>query len=73
MDNVQQFVVSATTTVDRKLIEKRKLEEEDNIRRLNEAAIKDIICDTCLNKQKSNRIKERCWKCTRVPISTYDK
>ncbi|XP_032680447.1 uncharacterized protein LOC116848450 [Odontomachus brunneus] len=57
MDSIQQFVVSATIAMDRKLVEKRKREEEDAIRRLNETAVKDIICDTCLKRQKLYRIK----------------
>ncbi|XP_072758318.1 uncharacterized protein [Anoplolepis gracilipes] len=69
IDNAQQFIATATIIMDKRLMEKRKREEEDAIRRLNEAAMKDIICDTCLERQKLYRIKEHCWKCTRVPIS----
>ncbi|KMQ95429.1 major centromere autoantigen [Lasius niger] len=71
--NAQQFVASATIIMDRRLVEKRKREEEDAVRRLNEAAMKDIICNICLERQKLYRIKERCWKCTRVPIRVEKK
>lgn len=71
--NAHQFVASVTIIMDQRLMKKRKREEEDAVRRLNEAAMKDIICDVCLERQKLYRIKERCWKCTRVPISAQAK
>ncbi|RLU19622.1 hypothetical protein DMN91_008179 [Ooceraea biroi] len=70
MHYAQQFVISATITMDQRLLQERK--KKETLKYLNEA-VKDVPCDVCLEQQKLYRVKKRCSKCTRVSASTHGK
>ncbi|XP_018401331.1 PREDICTED: uncharacterized protein LOC108778604 [Cyphomyrmex costatus] len=66
--DVQKFIASKTLLIDQKLMQERKREGENFIRCSNKTVVKDIACVVCSDQQKLYRIKERYWKCTKMPM-----
>ncbi|XP_011699989.1 PREDICTED: uncharacterized protein LOC105457174 isoform X2 [Wasmannia auropunctata] len=68
--DAQRFIASVMIMTDQKLMQERKC-EENAIRCSNKTAVKGTACDVRLERQKLYRVKERYWKCTKVPISAF--
>ncbi|KAK1123746.1 hypothetical protein K0M31_008441 [Melipona bicolor] len=71
-DNLQELIALSTIEMDRKLVEKKRLEKEKLIKNLNEEAMKNIPCDICKGYQELYRIKKQCWKCVWKPLKKFE-
>ncbi|CAL7941997.1 unnamed protein product [Xylocopa violacea] len=71
-DNLHQFIALSTIAMDRKLIVKKRLEDEKLSKKLNEEAMENIPCSICKDHQELHRIKKQCWKCVKKPLKKLE-
>ncbi|XP_017892997.1 uncharacterized protein LOC108632750 [Ceratina calcarata] len=70
-EDLRQLIALSTIAMDKKLVARNLLEEEERIRKKNLEALKNIPCEVCKEHQALRRVKEQCWKCVKKRVKKF--